>query len=67
MTLDLISSHDVNVDIRDMTVLRETGLIVVSTYQWSLFQFSLQEGRLIEKQIKPPCENCCICICYVYK
>ena len=56
--LDHISSHDVNPSyIWDMTVMRETGLIVVSTLNGALFQFSLQEGRLIEKEIRPPCEH----------
>ena len=37
--------------------MRETGLIVVSTVRGSLFQLSLQEGHLIEKEIKRPCEH----------
>ena len=40
-----------------MTVMREMGLIVVSTWQLSLFQLSLQEGSLIEKEIQCPCEH----------
>ena len=60
MTLDLISSHDMNVRlIRDMTVMRETGIIVVSTGYFKLFQFSLQEGSLIEKQIERQCKHVC--------
>ena len=56
MKLDHISSHDLNLStIWDMTVMRETGLCVVSTQHESLFQLSLQEGRLIEKEIKRPC------------
>ena len=38
--------------------MRETGLIIVSTWDGFLHQFSLQEGRLIEKQIQCPCEHC---------
>ena len=40
-----------------MTVMRETGLIVVSTGHRQLFQFSLWTGRLIQKEIKPPCDH----------
>ena len=42
-----------------MTVMRETGLIVVSTKGWSRFllQLSLQAGWLVDKQIQPPCED----------
>ena len=54
----LISSHDINLlGIQDMTVIRETGLIVVSTWTGTLHLFSLQEGRLIEMQVQPPCEH----------
>ena len=38
-----------------MTVMRETGLIVMSSLNGTLFQLSLQEGSLIEKQIEHPC------------
>ena len=44
-------------NIHDMTVMRETRLIVVSTWEGSLFQLSLQEGHFIEKEIKRPCEH----------
>ena len=40
-----------------MTVMRETGLIVVSAERGSLFQLSLQEGRLIGKEIRHPCKH----------
>ena len=40
-----------------MTVMRETGLIVMSAEGGYLFQLLLQEGRLIEKQIKCPCQH----------
>ena len=40
-----------------MTVMRETGLSVVSTQLGYLYQLSLQEGRLIEKQIQHPCKH----------
>ena len=61
--LDLISSHEVKpTDICDMTVMRKTGLIVVSSWRGSLHQFSLEQGRLIEKQIKSPCEHDCLCL-----
>ena len=46
-----------------MTVMRETGLIVVSTMNGSLFQSTLQEGRLIQKQIKPTCEHDVYLLC----
>ena len=39
-----------------MTVMRETGLLVVSTTCGSLYQLSLEEGELVE-QIKFPCEH----------
>ena len=55
MTLDLISTHDVNLSgIWDMTVMMETGLIVMSTRN-ELYQFSLQEGCLIDKEIQLMC------------
>ena len=38
-----------------MTVMRETGLIVVSTQRGTLHQLSLQKGRLIKKEIQCPC------------
>ena len=38
-----------------MTVMRETGLIVVSTVDRTLHQLSLQEGHLNQKQIKRSC------------
>ena len=44
-------------NIHDMTVMRETGLIVVNTWQGFLFKLSLQEGHFIEKEIKRPCEH----------
>ena len=54
----LISSHNVNLlGIQDMTVMREMGLIVVSTWTGTLHLFSLLEGRLIEKKIQPPCKH----------
>ena len=40
-----------------MTVMREMGLIAMNTELGTLYQFSLQEGRLIEKEIKCPCEH----------
>ena len=40
-----------------MTVMRETGLIVMSTAGGSLYQLSLQKGHLIEKQMKRLCEH----------
>ena len=40
-----------------MTVMKETGVIVVSTQKGSLCQFSLQEGSFVKKKIKPPCEH----------
>ena len=40
-----------------MAVMRETGLIVVSTGLRNVHQLSLQEGRLIEKEIEQPCET----------
>ena len=56
--MDLFSSHDANLrQFRDMAVMRETGLIVISTVDATLYQFSLQEGRLIEKRVKPPCRH----------
>ena len=56
--LDHISSHRVDLrDIWDMTVMSETRLIVVSTVYGSLFQLSLQGGRLVKNQIKQPCEH----------
>ena len=68
MQLDLISSHDVSLPIiRDVTVMRETGLIVVSgetVFTKDLLQLSLQEGDFIKKVIKPPCEHslCLLCV-----
>ena len=44
-------------DIHDMIVMRETGRIVVSTRVGTLHQLSLQEGRLIEQEIQPPCKH----------
>ena len=56
--MDLFSSHDANRrQSRDMAVMRETGFIVISTVDGTLYQFSLQEGRLIEKRVKPPCRH----------
>ena len=51
-------------DIHCVTVMKETGLIVVSTLDRTLFQISLQEGRLIKKYIKCPCEHhaCLLCV-----
>ena len=50
-----------------MTVMRETGLIIVSTDVFlsngTLHQLSLQEGRLIEKQIQLPCEHSVDLLC----
>ena len=40
-----------------MTVMRETGLIVVSAWRGTLYQLLLQEGSFVEKQIKHPCEH----------
>ena len=40
-----------------MAVMRETRLIVISTVDGTLYQFSLQEGRLIKKEIQPPCTH----------
>ena len=40
-----------------MAVMRETGLIVVSTWEGSLFQLSLQEGHLVKNQIERPCKH----------
>ena len=37
--------------------MKETGLIVVSTMDGSLYQISLQEGRFIGKEIEHPCEH----------
>ena len=51
-------------DIHCVTVMKETGLIVVSTLDRTLFQISLQEGRLIKKYIKRPCQHhaCLLCV-----
>ena len=43
--------------------MRETGLIVVSTEDGSLFQLSLQEGSLTQKEIKHPCERRLYLLC----
>ena len=40
-----------------MAVMRETRLLVVSTLDGSLYQLSLQEGHLIEKEVKHLCEH----------
>ena len=42
-----------------MTVIRETGLVVVSAedHHGSLFQFSLKEGSLVKQEIKSPCKH----------
>ena len=62
--LDLISSHNANTqNIWDMTVMKETGLIVVSTPGGTLHQLSLQEGRLIGKEIKRLCEHHLYLLC----
>ena len=54
--LGLISSHNVNLDnIWDMTAMRETGVIIVSTGYGNLYQISLQEGHVIENRVKPLC------------
>ena len=37
--------------------MRETGLVVLSTLRGTLHQLSLQEGRLIKKEIKHPCKH----------
>ena len=51
-------------DIHCVTVMKETGLIVLSTRDGSLYQLSLQEGRLIKKELKPPCQHhaCLLCV-----
>ena len=44
----------------DIAVMKETGLIVISAKRGdssSLFQFTLQEGRLTGKEIKTPCDH----------
>ena len=46
-----------------MTVIRKTGLIIVSTLIGTLHQLSLQEGRLIEKYIEPPCQHHAYLLC----
>ena len=47
-----------------MTVMRETGLIVVSTWQGFLFKFFLlQEGRLFGNQVESPCEHDVYLLC----
>ena len=46
-----------------MTVMRETGLIVVSTWDWTLIQLSLQEGSLIEKVMEPACQHLVFLMC----
>ena len=38
-----------------MTLMRESGLIVVCTDHKTLYQLSLQEGSFFKKQIKRPC------------
>ena len=57
--LDLISSHKVDLpNIWSMTVMRETGRIVVSTWDSYLLQLSHQKGSItIRKDIKLPCEH----------
>ena len=40
-----------------MTVMRKTGLIVVSAWEGSLFQLSLQDGHLLKNQIERPCKH----------
>ena len=35
----------------------ETGLIVVSAWEGSLFQLSLQDGHLLKNQIERPCKH----------
>ena len=58
MRLDLISTHEVNISgIEDMTVMKETGLNILSTGGGSLLQLSPQEGRLVKKEIKHPCAH----------
>ena len=61
--LILISSHKVRLrGIPDMTVMRETGLIVVMGMNGTLFQLSLQEGHLIKDQIEHMCPHSYVCL-----
>ena len=46
-----------------MAVMRETGFIVISTRDGSLFHFSGREGHFFRRGIKPPCKHCVRLLC----
>ena len=48
-----------------MAVMKGTGLIIVSAWRGSLFQFPLQKERLTEKQIEPSCTHSVLYLLFV--